>query len=86
MQFVNSHLMIFSEDIEKIVDMFSLNTKDLLVESFSPGDNAIIVETQNKSRFRLHIDLQEKRIIAAKKLGENKSDTHDFDKYIAFMK
>ncbi len=86
MQYVNSYLMIFADEIEKIVELFSLNRNNLLIESFSPGDSAIVVEKQGQKKFRLHIDLGEKRIIAAKQLGVTKSETHDFEKYTVYMK
>ncbi len=86
MQYANSHLMIFSDDVQKVIEQFSLNSDGLLIESFSPEENAIVVENINEKKFRLHLDLSEDRIIAAKQLGVEKSSTHDFDKYIAYMK
>lgn len=86
MQYVNSHLMIFADEIEEVVELFTLNRENLLIESFSPDTSAIVVEKQGKKRFRLHIDLREKRIIAAKQLGVKKAETHDFDKYTVYMK
>ena len=86
MQFSNSHLMIFKDDILEISQRFSLNTDNLLVESFSPKDNVIVVESVDDKKFRVHIDLHEDRIIAAKQLDSTEPKAHAFDKYIAYMK
>ncbi|MCA9734440.1 MAG: hypothetical protein H6696_04905 [Deferribacteres bacterium] len=86
MRFANSHLMIFSEEIDEAIHQFSLNADGILVESFNPGETAIMVEESGGKKFRLHLDLQDSRIIAAKQLGVNKSELHDFDRYLVYMK
>jgi hypothetical protein len=79
----------FSSDIEATARKFDLDLENLDVEFFSPGHQAIFVESVGSQRFRIHISLEENRVIAAKQLmGEpdEKSGEDLFAKYKKFMK
>jgi len=79
----------YETDIVAVAAKYNLNLKDLEVESFSPTGLAILVEKIGERRFKIHINLQEGRIIAVKQIAgaplENNTGTQ-FAKYTNFMK
>jgi len=78
----------FEEEILRTADHFGLDHENLEVEFFSPGSQAILVERINGWRFRIHCNLQEKRIISVRQI-ENGAATvtpEVLAKYKAFMK
>jgi len=79
----------FATDIAAVAQKFNLNLNDLEVEFFTPARQAIVVETVGKKRFKVHINLEENRIIAVKQVSaapvEN-GETDQFAKYKSFMK
>lgn len=86
MKFSNPRLFFFKDEIAKMAERFRLNADDLLVESYEPRTTAIVVETVDNHRFRVHINLQENRIIAAKQLDADRVDKAKFEKYLVYMK
>jgi len=79
----------YQADIAAVAEKYDLNLDDLEVESFSPGRLAILVEKVGERRFKVHLNLEENRIIAVKQMTaepfEN-SDIDQFVKYKSFMK
>ncbi|MDZ7363038.1 MAG: hypothetical protein ONB46_20300 [candidate division KSB1 bacterium] len=79
----------FATDIAAVAQQYQLDLDGLEVELFTPGRQAIVVEAVGNQRFRIHINLEENRIIAVKQitpapvknLGED-----PFAKYKKFMK
>lgn len=86
MKFSNPRLFVFEDDILEVAKKYRLNTEDLLVETFVPRNNAIFVEEIAGNQFRVHINLQENRIISAKQLNTKQLDKEKFEKYIVYMK
>jgi len=76
----------YEADIAAVAEKYNLNLNGLEVESFSPTGLAILVESMGESRFKVHINLQENRIIAVQKLGAESVDEIVFAKYKNFMK
>ncbi len=79
----------FETDIAAVAKQYNLNLDHLDVEFFSPGRQAILVETVGGRRFRVHLSLEENRIIAVKQLdsASKESASEDpFAKYKNFMK
>ncbi len=79
----------YETDIAAVAEKFALNLNDLEVESFSPGGLAILVEKIGERRFRIHINLQENRIIAVKQITPalvDNAGADQFAKYKNFMK
>jgi hypothetical protein len=75
----------FEADIETVAKQYDLNLEQLDVEFFSPGKQAIVVETVAGRRFRVHLNLEEHRIISVKQIdGAESADL--FVKYKGFMK
>lgn len=87
MKFSDPSLFFLRDDAVKVAKQYHLNTEKLLVESFVPRNNAIFVENVDGNEFRIHINLQENRIISAKLLNSKKEfDKANFKKYLAYMK
>jgi hypothetical protein len=79
----------FSKEIAAVAEKFDLNLDHLDIEFFSPGHQGIFVETVNGRRFRIHLSLEEDRIVAVKQLDLNPSEKIAEDllaKYKNFMK
>lgn len=79
----------YETDIAAVAEKYHLNLNDLQVESFSPGRLAILVEKVGNCRFKIHLNLEESRIISVKQIaGEaTLSGSEDqFAKYKSFMK
>ncbi len=79
---------LYEEDIKKAAQRFSLELAHLEVEFFSPGRQAILIETVGERVFRIHVSLEEGRIIAVKQTAGpmESAESGVFDKYKAFMK
>jgi len=86
MKYSNPGLIFFEKEILHMSKKFNLNTEESIVESFVPNTNAIIVETVDHYRYRVHINLQEKRIISARQLNMRPLQKPIMAKYTAFMK
>ena len=86
MKFSNPGLIFFRDEILRVADKFSLDPDNLTIESFMPGNNVILVETVGKNKFRIHINLQENRIVSAKQLDTDHVEMELFEKYTTFMK
>ncbi len=86
MKFADPRLMILENEIRKVANHFSLDPDHLLVESFVPNGAAVLVETVGEHRVRLHINLQENRIVSAKELDSNCIDRELFKKYLEHMR
>jgi hypothetical protein len=80
----------FDEEILKVAETFDLDPHHLQVEFFSPDRQGIFVEAVADCKFRIHLSLEEKRIIAVKQISgptERPPGGPDpFAKYKAFMK
>ncbi len=79
----------FETDIAAVAEQYDLNLDHLDVEFFSPGRQAILVEEVDGHRFRVHVNLEENRIIAVKQLdhAQSTSASEDpFAKYKNYMK
>lgn len=78
------------EEITQVAETFNLDTNCLQVEFFSPGHQGIFVETVAGRKFRIHLSLEEKRIVAVQQIAgptARSLDTPDpFAKYKVFMK
>ncbi len=86
MKFADPRLLLFRDEICHLAQTFRLNTDRLLVESYIPNNHAIVVESVGSHRIRLHINLQENRIISIKELGAKEIDMKLFQKYLEFMR
>jgi len=81
----------YETDIAAAAEKYKLNLNDLEVESFSPAGLAIFVEKIAARRFKIHINLQEGRIISVQIMGSKSADSDSdsealFAKYKSFMK
>lgn len=78
------------EEILNVATAFNLDPHHLQVEFFSPGHQGIFVEEVGAIKFRIHLSLEEKRIISVKQIAGTSEraagESDPFAKYKAFMK
>lgn len=86
MKFANPGLLILEDEIKKTARRYGLNPDDLIVECYIPNNNAIFIETVDGSHFRVHVNLQEDRIIAAEQMGPEDFRPDVMRKYTTYMK
>lgn len=79
---------LFAQDIATVAQRFLFDLDHLQVEIFSPGRQAIFIETRGEHIFRIHLSLEEDRIVAVKQIaGPPVPQENDlFEKYKRFMK
>lgn len=88
MEYTDFGFGLFEEEIKQVAQRFNLDLERLQVEFFSPGRQAIFIETLGEREFRIHVSLEEGRIIAVKQTaGPPELGAGDvFAKYKTFMK
>jgi hypothetical protein len=88
MDYQDQGLRRFEEDIIEIVRFFGLDEGNVEVEFFTPRTQAILVERVESWRFRIHINVQEKRIISVRQIepGVAAAPPEVLARYKAFMK
>jgi len=88
MDYLDGNLRRFEEEIQEMVRFFKFDEENLAVEFFTPRTQLIVVERLHPWRFRIHINVQEKRIVAVRQI-ENAAPavpTEILARYKAFMK
>ncbi|MCL4704162.1 hypothetical protein KJ068_03315 [bacterium] len=79
-----------NEEILNVAATFNLDPHHLQVEFFNAGHQAIFVEEVGAIKFRIHLSLEEKRIISVKQISgpaeHAPGEPDPFAKYKAFMK
>ncbi|MFQ5864252.1 MAG: hypothetical protein ACE5IW_03385 [bacterium] len=88
MEFQSPHYKLFTEDFHKIAKQFSLDPDQLRVEFYAPHCQAIFVERVNGHAFKIHINLEENRIISVQMLSGSINGQSDLliEKYRKYMK
>ncbi len=88
MEFQSPHFKIFTEDFHRIAEQFSLDPEKLKVEFYAPRCQAIFVEQVNGHTFKIHINLEENRIISVQMLNGTSNGECDLikEKYRKYMK
>jgi hypothetical protein len=88
MEYHSPHYKHFKEDFQKIAKQFSLDPDKLKVEFYTPQCQAIFVEKVTGHSFKIHINLEENRIISVQMLNGSSSGESDLikEKYREYMK
>ena len=90
MDLSESEFGIFEKEILTAASAFNFDLENLAVEFFSPGRQGIFVETVGARVFRIHVNLEEGRIIAVKQIAgppvPEGEASDPFAKYKIFMK
>ncbi|MFQ6113281.1 MAG: hypothetical protein ACE5NG_04225 [bacterium] len=88
MEFQSPHYKHFTEDFQKIAKQYSLDPDKLKVEFYTPNCQAILIEQVNSHTFKIHINLEENRIISVQMLTGASNGESDLikEKYRKFMK
>lgn len=88
MEFHIPHYKDYVDDFQEIAEHYSLDPENIKIEFYSPRCQAILTEQIEDYTFKIHINLEEDRIVSIKKLignGNGNSETLK-DKYRQFMK
>jgi len=88
MEYQSPHYKQYAKDFVKIARKFSLDPNGLKVEFYTPNCQAIVIEKVNGEAFKIHINLEETRIVSIQRLTENGNGNgeHLKEKYRKFMK
>ncbi len=63
----------FRQHFKEIASRFSLNPDHLKIEFYTPKSQAILIESVEDQDFKIHINLQENRIISIQNLSGSSS-------------
>lgn len=79
---------VLNSEVSEMMQLFKLDEKNVEVEFHTPRTQLIVVEHVHPWRFRIHINIQEKRIVAVRQIepGAPAPTPETLDKYKAFMK
>jgi len=87
MKFKAEHYKKFKNNISEIASRYSLNQDKLLVEFFTPNCQAILVENVDNHNYKIHINLEEDRIVSIQPLDKAAAKSHNWrEKYRRYMK
>ena len=88
MEFQSQHYKHFSKELKELARKYELDPQSLTIEFYIPRHQAIVVERVKDEQFKIHINLEEERIISVKRLTEsgNGNGDHYKEKYRRFMK
>ena len=88
MEFAMTHYRNFQNNLAEIADQFSLDPENIKVEFYTPNCQAILVEHVEDEDFKIHINLEENRIISIQQLSQTKNGMSDQvrEKYRKYMK
>jgi hypothetical protein len=71
MEYKSPHFKRYANDFIRIAKNFALNTEGLKVEFYMPGQQAILIEKVENEAYKVHINLQEERIISFQRISGN---------------
>ncbi len=90
MEFLSPHYREYVEDFRRIAEAFSLDPDHLAIEFYAPRTQAIVIEEVENEKFKLHINLEENRIISCQRISRNGNGNGHADrlrsKYRRYMK
>lgn len=77
----------FKKSLVEVAKRFSLNPDKLRIEFFTPNCQAILVEQVENQNYKIHINLEENRIVSIQRLSAGGGyPDHIRNKYRKFMK
>ena len=88
MEFQAPHYKDYVDDFQEIAKHYSLNPEKVKIEFYTPRCQAILTEQIEDHTFKIHINLEEDRIVSIKHLAGNGNGNADTfkEKYRQFMK
>lgn len=88
MEFQSPHYKHFSKALKELANKYQLDPQSLTVEFYTPHHQAIVVEKVEDDEYKIHINLEEERIISVKRLTENGNGNggNSMQKYRRYMK
>lgn len=78
----------YKEDFKELAEQYSLNPEKIIIEFYTPQIQAILTEQVEDQTFKIHINLEENRIVSIQRLSTNGNGRTEAlkDKYRKFMK
>lgn len=88
MTFNSPHYKDFTKDFKQIAEQYSLDPDNLAIEFYTPQSQAILVENVDDQSYKIHINLEEDRIISVQRITHsgNGNGENIKEKYRRFMK
>ena len=88
MTFNSPHYKDFTKDFKQIAEQYSLDPDNLAIEFYTPQSQAILVENVEDQSYKIHINLEEDRIISVQRIAHsgNGNSGNIKEKYRRFMK
>jgi len=88
MEFKSPQFRHFKQTLTEVANRFSLDPDKLQVEFFTPNCQAIFVEDVDNQHLKIHINLQEDRIVSIQNLSTTRNGLteHLKEKYRRYMK
>lgn len=87
MKFKTKHYKQFKRNLNDIASKYSLNPDNVMVEFFTPNCQAILVEHVNEHDYKIHINLEEDRIVSIQPMDKAAEQTANWrEKYRQYMK
>jgi hypothetical protein len=70
MEFKFQHLKHFKDDFLQIAKQFGLNPERMQIEFYTPSQQVILIETVDEDDYKIHINLEEYRIISIQRVSK----------------
>ncbi len=88
MTFNSPHYKDFTKEFKQIAEQYSLDPDNLEIEFYTPQSQAILVENVEDQSYKIHINLEEDRIISVQRIANSgNGNSEDIkEKYRRFMK
>ena len=88
MTFNSPHYKDFTKEFKQIAEQYSLDPDNLEIEFYTPQSQAILVENVEDQSYKIHINLEEDRIISVQRIAySGNGNSEDIkEKYRRFMK
>ncbi len=88
MTFNSPHYKDFTKEFKQIAEQYSLDPDNLAIEFYTPQSQAILVENVEDQSYKIHINLEEDRIISVQRIANSgNGNSEDIkEKYRRFMK
>ena len=88
MTFNSPHYEDYTTDFRQIAKQYRLDPDNLEVEFYTPRSQAIFIENVQQDSFKIHINLEENRIVSIQRIGHSGNGDSEIikEKYRQFMK
>lgn len=87
MKYKTKQYQKFKRNLSEIASRYNLNPDNLIVEFFTLNCQAILVEHVDEHDYKIHINLEEDRIVSIQPMDKAAEQSHNWrEKYRHYMK